>query len=242
MKNLFAFAVHCYTACGAVIALLVAQEIIQRQPSPTLIFILFAIAIGIDATDGPLARKFDVKTFAPAIDGRRLDDIIDYLNYTFLPLLLLWRMGWVTSPALLWLAPALVASALGFSNINAKFEDEGFFLGFPSYWNVAAWYAAVLSHYFSPVAGAILVLALAALTLAPIRFVYPNRAPQPEKSRLIIGAVLWGAILLWSLRWFPAVPEWLFALSLLYPVYYCAASYRLARLTFAKNSEQLRVD
>ena len=32
---------------------------------------------------------------APDIDGRTIDDIVDYLTFTFIPMLLVWRMGWV---------------------------------------------------------------------------------------------------------------------------------------------------
>src|ERR1043165_1101811 len=36
-----------------------------------------------------------------------------------------------------------LASAYGFSQTNAK-TDDGFFLGFPSYWNIVAFYLYVL--------------------------------------------------------------------------------------------------
>ncbi len=66
-----------------------------------------------------------------SIDGRTIDDIVDYLTYTFVPLLLMWRMGWLPQPAVLWIAPALVASLFGFANTAAKDETAGFFLAFP---------------------------------------------------------------------------------------------------------------
>ncbi len=54
----------------------------------------------------------------PEFDGRRLDDITDFLTYTFLPLLLIWRAELlpagtrvVPAPAACWPAPTGSASA-----------------------------------------------------------------------------------------------------------------------------------
>ena len=54
-------------------------------------FLLMALATIVDSTDGTLARRVRIKEVVPGFDGRRLDDIIDFLNYTFLPMLLIWR-------------------------------------------------------------------------------------------------------------------------------------------------------
>ena len=48
-------------------------------------FLLMVVATVVDATDGTLARKVRIKEAVPSFDGRRLDDIIDFLTYTFLP-------------------------------------------------------------------------------------------------------------------------------------------------------------
>ena len=50
-----------------------------------------ALAIFIDATDGWLARALRVKERLPFFDGGRLDDIVDYLTYVFVPVLLMLR-------------------------------------------------------------------------------------------------------------------------------------------------------
>ncbi len=46
----------------------------------------------VDATDGLLARKARVKERLPAFDGARLDDIVDYLTFVFLPVLFLYHV------------------------------------------------------------------------------------------------------------------------------------------------------
>ena len=222
-----AYAVHLYTASGVVLAFLAAAEIVSPTPDARTVFLLFAGTVLIDASDGPLARAWEVKRFAPDIDGRTIDDIVDYLTYTFLPLLLVWRMGWLPEPGALWVLPALLASLFGFANTGAKDEAGGFFLGFPSYWNVVALYAGILHHLYGPWINAVMLLALAALTLAPIGFLYPNLAPRPWRVPVLAGAMVWLGILFALLPGYPRPPEWLFWLSLVYPALYTALSIQL---------------
>jgi phosphatidylcholine synthase len=194
------------------------------------VFALFVATVIIDASDGPLARAWQVKRWAPRIDGRTIDDIVDYITYTFLPLLLVWRMGWLPGLAFAWVIPALIASLFGFANSGAKDEEDGFFLGFPSYWNVVAFYAGIVHHHWGPWPNAVALLALAAMTVMPVRFLYPNLAPRPWKLPLVAGAIAWTAILLAMLVMpYPRVPAWLTLVSLVYPAFYVALSAVLGR-------------
>jgi len=219
------YAVHLYTAAGAVLAFLAATEICSSTPDARVVFLLFGAATLVDATDGPLARRWRVEETAPRIDGRTIDDIVDFLTFTFLPLLLVWRMGWVPAPGAAWMAPALLASLLGFANREAKDEEGGFFRGFPSYWNVAAFYAGFLP----PWANAVMFVGLAAMTVAPVWFLYPNLAPRPWRAPLLVGAYAWMALMAGMLWSYPRAPGWLVLVSLLYPLVYTLASIHLAR-------------
>jgi phosphatidylcholine synthase len=220
--------VHVYTASGVLLALAATIEICSATPDPRYVFLALAAALMVDATDGPLARRADVKRWMPSIDGRTIDDIVDYLTFTFVPLLLVWRLGWLPEPAVLWIAPALVASLFGFANTAAKDEAGGFFLGFPSYWNVVAFYAGFAHHLYGPWVNAAVLLLLALLTVLPIRFLYPNLAPRPWRAPLILGALAWLGMMLWLLPDYPEAPAWLVWLSLIYPAFYFWLSFRLA--------------
>ncbi|HET7240508.1 MAG TPA: hypothetical protein VFI77_05080, partial [Gemmatimonadales bacterium] len=191
--------VHLYTASGVLLALFVAMELAGGAPDPRRVFLAFAAAVAIDATDGTLARRWQVKRVLPAIDGRTIDDIVDYLTYVFLPLLLIWRMGWVPAPGWVWIAPALVASLFGFANTGAKDEAGGFFLGFPSYWNVVAFYAGFVHRWYGAAVNAAILLLLALLTVLPVRFLYPNLAPRPWRGPVVAGAIVWLGVMLWLL-------------------------------------------
>lgn len=218
------YAVHVYTATGIVFALLATLEICRAEPDVRLVFIWLLIAVLVDATDGPLARAVDIKRTAPAINGRTIDDIVDFLTFTFIPLLLIARMSWVPEPVLLFVTPPLVASLLGFANVGAKDEQHGFFLGFPSYWNIIALYFALLTPRFGVWPNGIVLLILALLTVMPIGFIYPNLAPPRWKPLIMIGACVWLLTLVATLILYPAVPFWLIAVSLIYPLLYSVVS------------------
>jgi phosphatidylcholine synthase len=220
--------VHLYTASGVLLAFLATAEICSAAPDPRLVFILLAAAVLIDATDGPLARRWEVKRWLPGIDGRTIDDLVDYLTYTFVPLLLVWRMGWLPEPALAWVGPALIASLFGFANTGAKDEGGGFFLGFPSYWNVVAFYAGLAHRHYGPWVNGIALLFLALLTVLPVRFLYPNLAPSPWRLPLTVGALIWLAVMLAMVPSYPNAPLWLAWGSLLYPLFYVWLSLRLS--------------
>lgn len=219
-----AWFVHLYTASGIIFALLATLELTKAQPDPRWVFIWLTIAVLIDATDGPLARRFEVKKVLPHISGRTIDDIVDFLTFTFIPMLLVARMEWVPQPMLLFVAPPLIASLLGFSNSGAKDESGGFFLGFPSYWNIIAFYLGIAAANGLHWLNAIVLLVLAVLTVSPVGFIYPNLAPRRWKAAIILGALAWLVMIGIMLPRFPNPPLWLVALSLVYPLFYTVVS------------------
>ena len=229
MDVLRGWSVHLLTASGALAAFQATAEICAPGTDPRRVFLWLGLAVIIDAADGPLARRWRVKQTVPHIDGRTIDDIVDYLTFTFIPLLLLWRMGWVPEPAAAWIAPALVTSLLGFANMGAKQESAGFFLGFPSYWNVYAFYAGIAHAWWGPWLPGLGVLAFSALTVLPVRFVYPNLAPRPWRVPVIAGALVWTVLLALLLPAYPRPGAALVAASLVYPVFYFALSAHLDR-------------
>jgi phosphatidylcholine synthase len=219
MARALAWLVHLYTAMGLVCAAGMAVLIVRGDDASfRMAFGLMMIATAIDATDGWLARRARVKDVLPHFSGRALDDVIDFHTYTSLPLLLLWRadvlpggLGWL-------LLLPLLASAYGFSQVNAK-TDEGFFLGFPSYWNIVAYYLYVLR---APVwAAAPLIVTLSVLTFVPTPYIYATQGGR--FARLInVGSAIWFVVLGWILwEGGDAARVAAFA-SLLYPLMYLA--------------------
>ena len=208
-----------------------AAELCRPAPVERYVFALLFGAVLVDATDGFFARLWNVHRYAARIDGRTIDDLVDYLTFTFLPLMLMARMEWLPEPVWLWIVPALIASLFGFANREAKDEAGGFFLGFPSYWNIVAFYAGLFHPTDAPAGSyllAVAILFLALLTVLPVRFIYPTLAPAPWRIPILAGAGVWLLQLIALLVLYPSPPAWLTLSSLLYPAFYTAVSLYLA--------------
>lgn len=214
-----AYLVHAYTAAGAVLAFLGTLAVIQNDIRSA--FAMMFIATLVDATDGALARSVRVKSVLPGVNGAHLDDIVDYLTFVFLPMLLIERTGGLpASAAVVVVAVVLISSVIGFSMHDAKTIDH-FFTGFPSYWNVVALY--VYAARTPPAFNAALLLVLSALIFVRIGYIYPSRTPQLRWLTLALVGV-WAveiAAMIWLL---PAPPTWLLIVSLVFPVYYVVVS------------------
>ncbi|MDB5100102.1 MAG: phosphatidylcholine synthase [Cyanobacteria bacterium RYN_339] len=217
MIRILAYGVHVYTACGLVFNALAMLEIFKLHPDPRWVFGWLLAATFVDMTDGTFARKFDVKTNAPLFDGRKIDDLVDFLTFTFVPLMMVLRLGWVPEPGLAFVAPALVASVMGFSNVGAKDEADGYFMGFPSYWNVVAFYAGYCGNVW---VNAAMMIGFALMTFAPIGFMYPTLAPRKWRKFMIVGGYAWCLWCLAMLPSYPNTPAWAVWLSLCGPVFY----------------------
>jgi phosphatidylcholine synthase len=218
--NLFsAWLVHAYTASGALAAFFGSLAVIGGRYRDA--FLWMAAATFIDATDGVLARKARVRERVPGVDGARLDDIVDYLTFVFLPALLLYHAGMLPAGWGALVASAmLLTSAYGFASTDAKTDDH-FFTGFPSYWNVVALY--LFAARLPPALNGVILLALSALVFWRIGYVYPSRTPTLRP--LTIGlAIVWGALVVLMILSLPDVPRALFAASLVFPLYYFALS------------------
>ena len=119
-----------------------------------------------DRIEPVLARRVRVAEVAPSFDGALLDNIVDYLTYVFAPVVLLWTAGYLPDGRLgaVVAAVPLLASCYQFCRTDAKTADH-LFLGFPSYWNVVAFYLVVLDA--SVAVSTSVLLVLAALVFAP---------------------------------------------------------------------------
>lgn len=219
-----AHAVHLLTASGIVPAALAMYELTRPSCDPKIVFGLLLLTTLIDAVDGPLARRFQVKRYAASIDGRTIDDLLDYLTFAFIPLMLIWRMQWLPVGLGWTTVIPMIASLFGFANVNAKDESGGFFRGFPSYWNVFAFYGGILSTTVSPWLTVVLMWLLAILTVSPVWFLYPNLTPGRWKPWVLGGAGVWALLMLAMLVFYPRPPVWLSLVSLVYPCFYVFAS------------------
>jgi phosphatidylcholine synthase len=221
--RLAAWGVHLYTASGALLGLLALDAVVRGAHQ--VAFGCMALATFIDSTDGTLARRARVKEILPHFDGAKLDDIIDYLNYVVVPLLLVHQADLLPAGklGLAVAATPLLASAYGFCQADAKTSDH-FFTGFPSYWNIVVFYLYALGT--PPWLNAAVLLGFAALVFVPVRYLYPSRTSTARRSTYVLGTV-WAVLVLALLLQFPDPPRTWTIASLFFPAYYFLISVHL---------------
>ena len=181
---------------------------------------LFA-AVLVDSTDGWLARMARVHERIPNFSGQKLDDIVDYLTFVFVPAIIMWQAGIVTGASTIPVfAVVLLASLFGFVSEDAKTDDH-FFTGFPSYWNIVAVYLTVLG--LPTTLNAVILLFLSGLVFVRIGYIYPTRTPTLRTLTLVLGS-LWAVAMLVLILQLPTPHKPLAWVSLAFPVYYTALS------------------
>jgi len=216
---LLAWLAHLYTASGLLLAFLATLAVLERDYRAA--FFWLALQIIVDATDGLFARAVRVSEKLPWFNGAKLDDIVDYLAYVFVPALIVWHAELVPPTWRLFVPVAiLVASGYGFNRNDAKTDDH-FFTGFPSYWNIVVFY--LVAAGWSPAVNAVVLLTLASLVFVPIRYIYPTRTPFWRIPTNLLGTV-WGITMLVMIWQFPGVSRPLFLTSFVFPVYYAVLS------------------
>ncbi len=188
-----ALAVHLLTATGAVWAMLALLEAVQRDWNA--MFLWLVVALLVDGIDGPLARRFETKRFAPVFDGDLMDLVIDYLTYVFVPAYALFASGllpgWTG-----WFAIIVItfASGLYFADTRMKTRDNSF-SGFPGCWNMVVLTLFAWQPNFW--VALVLVAALAVAMFLPVKFVHPVRT-QRWKAVTLPMALAWVFFAAWA--------------------------------------------
>src|SRR3954462_10925439 len=155
-----AFSVHIFTAFGAAIALLAMLEAVREHWAA--MFQWLGVALIIDAIDGPVARRLDVKNVQPNWSGDVLDLVVDFVTYVFVPAYAIVASGLLLPIAAPLLGVGIVVSgALYFADRRMKTADNHF-RGFPALWNAAAFYLFLL--HLPPAPSSLLVAVLIGLT------------------------------------------------------------------------------
>jgi phosphatidylcholine synthase len=186
IARLGAASVHLLTASGAVLALLALRAV--HQGDWRMMFVWLGAALIVDAADGPLARKLEVKTVLPRFSGERLDLIIDYLTYVAVPAYALTEAPLLPDQARLPAAAAILLSSLfHVADLESK-TDEGYFVGFPAIWNIVLLYlfALGLLPYLALAVVALFVLA----TFVPLLAAHPFRVVRLRPLTCLI-TLLW---------------------------------------------------
>ncbi len=187
-----ALAVHLLTASGAVFAMLAMLAAVDHKWS--LMFLWLVVAFFVDGIDGPLARRYDVKTNSPIFDGVLLDLIIDYLTYVFIPAFALFKSGLVNG----WSGWIIIigitfTSAMYFADSRMKTKDYSF-SGFPGCWNMVVLVLFATKPGWEISLAVTVVLAIA--MFFPVKFVHPVRTKRWRNVTLPM-ALAWTVFAAW---------------------------------------------
>lgn len=203
-----------FTATGAVFAML--AMLAAAEKAWALMFVWLVVAFVVDGFDGPLARRFHVRSRADRIDGVLLDLIIDYLTYVFIPAFALFQSdilpGWTG-----WIAIIVITfvSVLYFADSRMKTPDSSF-AGFPAAWNmVALVFFAVTPNIGLSLA---IIIALAIAMFTPLKFIHPVRTARWRTLSLPV-AIVWTVLGAWAAWADFTQPGWVGAGLVLTSVY-----------------------
>jgi len=174
VARLAGFAVHLFTALGSVCALFAMLAIFERAYE--LAFAWLFVALVIDTVDGTLARAVDIQVHVPRFSGERLDLVIDYVTYVFVPVIALMHGGFLSGMAGGVTASLILLSSLyHFADTESK-ADDNCFVGFPAVWNIVAF---CIFAWGVPGWGAVAIsLALVVLAFLPMHWVHPMRVAR----------------------------------------------------------------
>ena len=188
------FAVHILTASGTALALLAL--VAATQHAWVTMFLILGIALVVDAIDGPLARRFQVKQTLPRWSGDTLDLVVDYLNYVFIPAYAIAASGLLPEIAAIPLAVIIVVTgALYFADTEMKMVGN-YFRGFPTLWNAVAFNLFVVKP--PPMISGVIIVLLAILTFVPFKFLHPVRVVRLRALNLSVLA-MWSVLAAYSL-------------------------------------------
>lgn len=218
-RRLAAWAVHGFTAFGAVLGF--AALMAAGQGEAAACFAFLGLALVVDGIDGTFARRLRVKDALPGIDGAVLDLVIDYLTYVLVPAVFVVWFDLVPRglgmPAAAWM---LVTSLYCFANTGMKSADH-YFVGFPAIWNVVVLCLWLLG--LGKAANTVVIAVLGVLTFVPVTFLHPLRV----RTLLPLNALATAAWLVsagWLVAVHPDRPMLPFAVWLAAGAYYVAVS------------------
>lgn len=185
MNIFLSYLVHLFTISGVLFSFLAITATINNNLP--LSFLYLALALIVDGVDGTLARKVDVKKFTPNINGEILDNIIDFLNYVFVPAFIVYWFRLVPDGLVLFsVGLILTVSCYTFANNQLK-TDDYYFSGFPAIWNVVVLYFYILdldrfSNFF-------LICLFSVLSFVPIKYLHPFRVNFLRKTSLSVSSI-----------------------------------------------------
>ena len=192
---LAAWAVHVVTALGVVVGYVGLNSVIEGHARAAILWLVGALVL--DGVDGPVARRLDVGTRVPVLDGHALDLIVDYFTCTIVPVAFLYQFDvlpdTIGGPVGLLV---LLVSALWMARTDQETAD-GWFRGFPAEWNmiIPTLYLVRANQWVSLA----ICVGFCALTVSGVEFPHPVSVRAHRRMSLCflaawLGSMVWLAV------------------------------------------------
>ncbi len=174
--------VHFLTGSGIIFSFLALISVLEGFKLQTFMFL--GIALIIDTIDGTLARKYKTEIIFPNIDGKTLDTIIDYINYIFIPCIMLYKFNYLPQGFTI-VIPIIILCISLYSYVNSQLIDTSFsYVGFPSIWNIVVLYLEILS--FNQWINLLIILSFIFLKFLPFKVIHPMRYTKLKKTNITL--------------------------------------------------------
>lgn len=208
------FLLHAFTASGAIAGLLSLGAVMNGHVRAGLIWLI--VCQLIDGFDGPLARRIDITTHAPQINGHILDLVVDYVTCVVVPVALFIELNMLPKGQELWFAGLIIfTGALWFARTDQETEDH-WFNGFPAAWNIVVPTLLILEVNTATIK--LVVIFLCGLSLSKVQFPHIVRVTKLRPITLTI-AVIYFISLTWLSAQYPDGPDWLKPVLVIAPLY-----------------------
>jgi len=225
LRKIAGYGVHLFTSSGILAGFMAMLAIEQKQWQAATAW-LFLCQV-IDGIDGTFARWCKVESTVPDMDGKTIDQVIDFATYALLPAYFFYHSGLVGP---FWQLPcvfAMLLSAAMYYGKKGMVSENMHFIGFPVLWNVVVFYLFFVVH-FSWEINVALIFAFAILHFIPIAYPYPTRALEYRVLTLFISVSALGAaaMIVWK---YPQRQEKLSAFLIAVLIYYASLMWNINR-------------
>jgi len=210
----FGLAIHALTASGAIAGLLGLQAVMDGHIRQALLWLIACQVL--DGLDGPIARKVDVVTHAPHIDGHILDLVVDYVACVVVPVAFMIRTHLLPRGWQIWIAALIIfTSALWFARNDQETSDH-WFNGFPAAWNVVVPTFLILGT--SQRTAVVISILLCGLQLTTVNFPHLMRVRALRGLTMTIALIYLAALTYLSAS-YPDGSKWAYVVLIAAPIY-----------------------
>lgn len=205
VQKILAWGVHLFTSLGLVAGFMALLAVVQHDWRTAMFWLI--VALVIDGVDGTFARLVRVKEVLPRVDGKLIDNVIDFVTYAFIPAFMFYEAALVPG-AWRWVLTVviLLVSALYYGRQGMISEDH-YFVGFPVLWNLVMFYYIFVTD-FGALAYILLTLFFAVLHFVPVKVAYPSRNARIRIPTLIVFVVMTATMVLLVYN-YPERPLWM---------------------------------